>query len=121
MEDTYVDKLKQWIELDNSVAKLKDELSVFVEEKKDLEEEILQYVEDNKLDKVTVSTSDGSLKFSKRKISQSITIKYIKNTLEKYVQQEGISGIDIDSVCKFLSSNLETKSKTYIKRDVIDG
>lgn len=120
MDDAYVEKLKKWIELDNSVSKLKEEMSVFVEEKKELEEEIVQYVEDTKLEKVTVNTSDGALKFSKRKVTQCLTMKYIKNTLEKYVQQEEHATIDVDSICRFLASNLETKSKTYIKRDVYD-
>lgn len=117
MEDTYVDKLKQWIELDNSITELKDELSVFVGRKKELEEEILQYVQEKSLDKVTIPTSDGALKFAKRKVPQAITMKYIKGTLEKYVQQEGDIGINIENICKFLASNLDTKSKTYIKRD----
>lgn len=118
MEELYIDKLKKWIELDNSVSKLKEEMSVFIEEKKELEDDILQYIEKHNLDKVTVNISDGSLKFPKRKVPQSITMKYIKSTLEKYVEQD--TTLDVDSICKFLASNLETKSKTYIKRGLQD-
>lgn len=120
MEETYIHKLKKWIELDNSVSKLKEEMSAFVEEKKELEDDILQYVEEHNLDKVTVNISDGSLKFPKRKVPQSITMKYIKSTLEKYVEQNKNNIFDVESICKFLSSNLETKSKTYIKRGLQD-
>ncbi len=120
MEDAYVDKLKKWIELDNSIAQHKEDMSGFVEEKKQLEDDILEYIEKNNLDRVTVNVSDGTLKFPKRKIQQAFTMKYIKTTLQKYVQIEENNSIDVDSVYNFLVSNLETKNKTYIKRDIHD-
>jgi uncharacterized protein YaaW (UPF0174 family) len=116
MEPSYVEKMKEWLDLDNKGTRLRDELAEINEEKKELEEEILTYVERNGLDKVTVNVSDGSLKFPKRNTQQSISLKYLKTTLSKYNEEQ--SKINVDDLYKYLVSNLETKTKMYIKRDV---
>lgn len=116
MEHQYVEKMTEWLELDNKAMKLKEQLQEVAEEKKGIEEEILKYVEDNGLDKITVNISDGSLKFPKRTTQQSISLKYLKTTLSKYSEQK--QGVDADELYKFLISNLETKTKMVIKRDI---
>jgi hypothetical protein len=116
MNHEYIDKMKEWIELDNKSIKLKEDISEISELKKELEDDILKYVEIEGLDKVTVNVSDGSIKFPKRNTQQTMSLRYLKNTLEKY--NEDHSPIDVSNIYKFLISNLETKSKMYIKRDV---
>ena len=120
MEQKYVDKLKRWIEVDNSITRIKDQLSKLVEEKKGLEEEVLSYVEEQGLSGVSVNTSDGKLQFPTRKVHHSITGKYLKSMLIKY-NSEKEQMIDVDDVCNYLISNLEIKEKTYIKRQYQDG
>lgn len=120
MEEEYVEKLKKWIDYDNSISDLKEQLSKLNEQKKEIEDVVLKYVEDNNLSGVNVSISDGFLKFSKRKVQQGITMKFIKSTLNKY-KEETQQPIEVDDVCKFLMSNLDAKQKVYIKRDYKDG
>jgi hypothetical protein len=120
MEDEYVEKLKKWIDYDNSITELKEQLSKLNEDKKEIEDVVLKYVEDNNLSGVNVTISDGLLKFPKRKVQQGITMKYIRATLNKY-KDETNQHIEIDDICKFLMSNLDTKQKVYIKRDYKDG
>jgi chromosomal replication initiation ATPase DnaA len=117
MDNQYIDKLKEWIELDNQVIRLKEQLTDINEDKKELEEEILKYVEDNSFDKLTINISDGSLKFSQTTQKSPISIKFLKSTLNKYNEEHNKS-VDIDNLLKFISSSIETKTKRYIKRDV---
>lgn len=117
MDNRYVDKMKEWLELDNQVMKIKEELNELNDQKKELEDEILQYVEDNALEKVTVNISDGTLKFAQTSQKQALSIKVLKNVLGKFIEDKNCN-LDVDEVVKFISSNLESKSKKYIKRDV---
>jgi hypothetical protein len=117
MDDTYVDKLKEWIELDNQAIRLKEQLNDVNDNKKEIEEEILQYIEANSFDKLTINISDGNLKFPQATTKSPLSIKFLKNTLNKYNDEHGQT-VDIDKILKFISSNMETKTKRYIKRDV---
>jgi hypothetical protein len=116
MNNEYIEKMKEWIELDNKSMKLKEDMTEIAELKKELENDILQYVEKQGLEKVTVNVSDGSIKFPKKNALQTISFKYLKSTLEKYNTEQSI--IDVPLIYNFLVSNLETKSKLSIKRDV---
>lgn len=138
MDTVYIDKVKSWLALDNQSLRLKEEmekkteklkleLDTIVEgykqrmdkvgdEKKELEEDILKYVETNALEKMTLSLSDGSLKFTKKSTQQSVSLKYLKTTLGKYSEEK--EAIDAEDVYKYLVSNLETKTKLSMKREV---
>jgi hypothetical protein len=116
MDTTYIDKMKDWIDLDNKTIELKEKLNEIANKKKELEDDITKYIEDNNFEKITVDVDDGHLKFQKRNTTQTISLKYLKSTLLKYHEEK--EEINIDGIYDFLSSNLETKSKIYIKRDV---
>lgn len=116
MYHQYVEKMKEWVDIDNKMMQLKEQLHELSDEKKEVEEEILKYVEVKGLDKVTVNIDDGTLKFPKRSTQQSISLKYLKTTLGKYA--EDVSVINVEELYKFMVSNLETKIKMYIKRDI---
>jgi hypothetical protein len=120
MEGEYVNKLHQWIDYDNAISRMKDELAKLNESKKVIEDDVIKYVEEKELLGVSVSTSDGLLKFPKRKVQQGMTMKYVKTTLQRY-NDEHEENVDVEQVCKYLSSHLETKQKTYIKRDYKEG
>lgn len=119
MNQEYVGKLKQWIDYDNSITNLKAQLARLNESRKEIEDDVLKYIEESNLSDVNVSISDGILRFPKRKVQQSITMKYIRSSLIAY--NETHPQVNVDDICKFLASNLETKQKTYIKRDYKEG
>lgn len=120
MDEVYVDKLKKWIEYDNSITQLKEKMSVLNESKKQIEEDVIQYIEHSGLSGVSVAISDGSLKFPTRKIQQSMSLKFIRSVVDKYNEEKG-QQIDNEQFCQFLMSKLDTKQKIYIKRDHVDG
>lgn len=116
MDDTYLEKLRKWIDLDNRTARLKSQLAELGDEKKQVEDEIVDYVKANNLDKVTVNIADGTLKFAKRSSQQAMSIKYLKATLIKYNEEQ--EPINTDAVLQYLVTNLESKTKMFIKRDM---
>jgi Family of unknown function (DUF5760) len=119
MDDVYVYKVKEWITLDDQTTELKSSMNGLIEKKKELEDDILKYVVENKLEDVTVTFGGKKLKFSKTNVKQAMSIKYIKSALTKYNEEHvNDTKIDVDDLCKFLLDNLETTSKVCIKRPI---
>lgn len=116
MDNQYVEKMKEWIEMDNVYSALRQQMNELNEKKKELEDDILKYIEENNFEKVVVTVSDGTLKFPKRSQQQAISLKFLKTNLTKYNDEK--ESINVEEVFKFLTSNLETKTKLSIKRDV---
>lgn len=117
MEADYVEKVKEWVELDNKAMELKTSISDLNEKKKELEEDIIEYVEKNQLENISLNITDGKLKFPKTTVKQSLSFKYLKTALGKY-NEEHSSHLDVDALCKYLVDNLETTSRLTIKRTV---
>lgn len=117
MDDVYVSKVKEWIALDDQTAELRNSISVLNEKKKELEDDIVKYVIDKKLEDVTVTFGDKKLKFAKTNVKQALSIKYIKTALTKYNEkQANNSKIDVEDLCQFFLENLETTTKVCLKR-----
>jgi hypothetical protein len=115
MDIVYIKKIQEWVDCDNKVLKFKEDVKESTEKKKELEEEILQYVEDNKYDKLTLNISDGNIKFSKRTSTQPLSIKTLKNIFENYNNDGG--NLNVSELMKFISDSLETKQKVHMTRD----
>jgi len=116
MDLQHIKKVQEWVELDNKVLRNKEQMKEHVERKKELEDDILQYVESNKIDNLSLNISDGTIKFSKKTNTQPLSIKVIKACLEKYSSKNNVD-IDVDDICNFINASLEKRSSSYMKRD----
>jgi hypothetical protein len=116
MDHQHLEKIRKWIDLDNKVVQLKSHLAELTDEKKELENDILEYIKSNSLEKVKVNVADGTLKFAKRSSQQAMSIKYLKTTLMKYNEEE--EPINTEAVLQYLLTNLQTKTTMFIKRDI---
>jgi hypothetical protein len=117
MDLSYINRVKEWVEIDNKLLRSKNELKDIVDKKKRLEEEILEYVETNKLENLCLNITDGTVKFSKRNQTQSLSIKVIKSMLESYIDKRN-KKVDVDDICDFIVTNLEKKTQVFMKRDI---
>lgn len=117
MDIKYVRKIQEWVELDNKVLKTKEEMKEIYDKKKEVEDEILDYVEEHKFDNLSLSISDGTIKFSKRNTTQPLSMKTLKSILEKYSKDH--TNLDVNEICDFVSKNMEKKSSICMKRDIM--
>lgn len=115
MDPTYVSKVQEWVECDNVIAKHKEDMKTVHDKKKTLEDDIIKYVEDHKYDKLIINITDGHIKFGKRKVTQSMSMKTLAAILDKYSKQH--ETLDVQSIMKFVDESLETKSKTIMSRE----
>jgi hypothetical protein len=116
MDIEYVKKIQKWVEYDNILTKHKTEMKDVVEKKKELEENILKYVEDNKYDKLTINISDGNIKFSKRNVTQPLSMKTLKIILDKYNSEH--QSLDVPEILKYIDDSLEVKKKILMSREI---
>ena len=116
MDPRYVEKIQEWVKLDNQLLRFKESNSEVIQKKKELEENILEFITQNKLESLTINISDGSIKFGTQNSKAPLTMKSLKSILDKYNNE--IAPIAVDDLIKFINSNMESKSRTFIKRDV---
>jgi hypothetical protein len=117
MDLKYVKKVQEWVEMDNKIIRNKESMKEAVDRKKDLEDEIMDYVESNKIDNLSLNISDGTIKFAKKVTTQTLSIKALKGLMEKYVTENNLD-LNVDAVCNYVNTNLEKKSSLYMKRDI---
>jgi hypothetical protein len=130
MDSDTVDKLRRWVELDNKILRNKQEMATVVEEKKEVEDTILDYVETQNLENITVSITDGTIKFAKRTTTQALTLKTLRLLLDRFVEDEDKDTTThdaasdknqrdlLDRVYEFVSSHLTKKTTHVMSRSI---
>lgn len=82
--DELVSMVKEWVIHDNSMIRIKDQTKELQEKKNTIEEKIVQFVEDNDLIDINLQISDGSLSFSKKKVTlpqMSLTMNRVRDVV----------------------------------------
>lgn len=105
-------KIKRWVELDNQIKSSADEIRDIRTEKAVINDEILDIVEEKRLDKATVNISDGKLRFVAAKHTAPITLTYIEKCLSELIT----NGKQVEQIMSYIKKNRETKTIMEIKR-----
>jgi hypothetical protein len=118
MDKSYVQKIKQWVELDNMIEARKAKMKVHVDEKKELEDDILGYIDQQNLQNVQINIPDGNIKFTETTTTTGITLKSIKEGLNVFFEQSQINNTPItaDAIYAFLLNSRQSKKKLLMKR-----
>ena len=111
--------IKQWVQLDNRMKVLGDEVKELRTQKNELNKKISSFVEDNNMNHVTVEITGGKLRFAEVKQTQALTIGYIKqcleesfDELEKYPTRE----TKLEYLIEYIKQNRSVKYVKDIKR-----
>lgn len=118
MDKSYVQKIKQWVELDNMIEARKAKMKVHADEKKELEDDILGYIDQQNLQNVQINIPDGNIKFTETTTTTGITLKSIKEGLNVFFEQSQINNTPItaDAIYAFLLNSRQSKKKLLMKR-----
>jgi len=119
MDPNTIKKVQKWVELDNKIEMKKMKLKEYVDEKKDLEEDIIDFVTKHDKKNLQINTSDGQINFIEQKSTQLLTVKYLKEALTAYFEQhQTLETADVKSILDFICSNREIKQKVVMKRHI---
>lgn len=106
--------VKQWVELDNKLKELSEEVKSLREQKKQFEESILDFISDNSTNNATpvIKISDGKLKYVETKQTQPLTLKFIEQCLSDKIQNANT----VAQLMNYIKSKRESKSVPELKR-----
>ena len=100
-------QIRQWVNLDNKVKLLLEEVKTIRDEKNKTELKILEYVEANQLNKATVNISDGSLRFVTVKQTPTLTLTYVEKCLSQCITNK-------DQVQKIMQVIKDERNAKYV-------
>lgn len=132
MEPQYIAKIQEWVKLDNKIIEienkvqpLKDSIKNILDENKtiydkkcEVEKDIIEYIHENKMDKVTINTSDGNIKFAKRTNTQSLSMKLLRSIMKGYEEEN--PDVQAEDIMNYIMNKLEKRSMLSIKRQITE-
>ena len=111
--ERFQNNIQKWVELDNKVKNLNEEIRAYRNQKNELADDIFAVVETNNLKKAVIEISDGSLKFNTVKNTQPLTLKFIHKCLSECINNTDT----VDNLLKYIKSQRESKYVQQIKRN----
>ena len=114
VSDNFKNNIKTWVELDNKQKELRRKALLYGKEKDKIQAGIIDYMSANKLEDKDLIISDGKLKYSYSKTSESISKGYIEKQLTIFLKNPKIA----KEATEFIYSNRATKSKAVLKRTI---
>lgn len=124
MDSQYVNKVREWVELDNKIIRTNDQIKTHLEDiseckekRKVIEDDIVEYIQKNKYEKLTLNIRDGVIKFGKKTQSQPLNLKLVKTLLDKYALEKNI---DTNDIYDYFMNNIDKKTTYFIKREFGD-
>ena len=108
----FQESIKTWVNIDNELKVINNKARELREERKDIQDEIMQYVETNKLSNATVNISDGQLKFANVRQQSSLTYTHVKTCLMDCIQDEE----NVKKIMKYIKQKRDFKYVPDIKR-----
>lgn len=109
---SFEEDIKKWVTVDNEIKKLNEEAKTLREQRSNLTLSINTYVESNDLKHATVKISDGRLKFQSVKVTQPLTLKYVKECLNDCIGNEE----QVSAIMSHIKSNRDSKYVDEVKR-----
>ena len=114
-KEQLVNNIKEWINYDNEIKKLKKEVKIRKEKQKKLTDDIVKVMKAKEID--CFDLNDGKLIYSQSKTKQTINKQHIMNCLEKYFKENGDENM-ITDLTNFILENREIKVKETIRRKI---
>lgn len=105
--------VKEWVQTDNEIAKLKAHMKVLNEKKKTLTTQLLDVMKTNDIDCFDIK--GGSINYKKNNVKKPISAKTLIGSLTKYYENDPATAEELG---KFILNDRETQVKETIKRKV---
>jgi len=108
----FENNIKKWVQIDNNVKLLNDNLKTLRDQRNQLNHEIVDYASKHNMSDSIIKISDGKLKFVNTSKIEPLTFKYIETTLAEIISDKSQIKFIIDT----LKQKRENKTIFEIKR-----
>lgn len=105
-----VSSIKDWLSLNNKLTSLQKEIKEIRNEKKKLESNLINVMENNNIDEFTIN--NGKLLYKKTKTKNPINKDYLYKVLEDYFKKT--PNIDSNDVTQFILENRSFKENSSL-------
>lgn len=112
-KEELVNNVKEWINIDNDISKLKAEIKDKNNKKKILSTNLLNVMKSHSIDCFDIN--GGAIIYKKTKVKKPITSKILLKTLEDYFKNDPTSAQELT---KQILENREESIKETIKRKI---
>jgi len=109
---SFEENIQNWVLLDNQLKILNEKIHSVRDKKSQLLDSITEYAEKNKLMDANIQISDGKLKFTKTRISEPLTFKYLEKSLSNIIRNEA----QVKQIMEHIKNNREIKIVPEMKR-----
>lgn len=109
---SFEESIKTWVSLDNKIKEHNENLRELRQQRNEISQHVYEHVNDKNLNHATVQISDGTLKFQSVKVTQPITLKFIKQCLMDCIANEE----DVEKIMVHIKDSRESKYIEDIKR-----
>lgn len=114
VSDNFKNNIKHWVDLDNKQKELRKKVLEYGKEKNNIQAGIIDYMSTNKLEDKELIISDGKLKYSYSKTSESFSKSYIEQKLAIFLKNPQVA----KDATEFLYSSRTIKKKAVLKRTI---
>tara|TARA_Y100000389_G_scaffold192924_1_gene221118 strand:- start:12541 stop:12888 length:348 start_codon:yes stop_codon:yes gene_type:complete len=111
-KDVLVKTIKEWIDHDNHIKTLQQQIKEHRNEKKSLTDNLLEIMKENEIDCFDIN--NGKIIYCKNKVKTPLNKKTLLETLEKYFEDR--PDIDANEVGHFVLDNRKVEIKEIIRR-----
>jgi len=108
----FENQIKEWVQIDNQLKLLNDKTKLLREQRNKLNENIINYANNNDIFNSQIQISDGKLKFTNTKVSSPLTFKYLEKCLGEVIRNEN----QVKQIMEYVKSKREIKTVAEIKR-----
>lgn len=110
----FVENIKQWVTIDSQLKLVNGKTKQMRDYKSKLNEEIIQYIQEKKLENIKIQITDGELKIYEKKEYPPLTFAYIEKCLGQIIPDKS----HVDYIIQYLKDNREITTHTDIRRIV---
>ena len=114
MSDSFKNKIKQWVTLDNEIKLLSDRIKEIKDERQEVNQDILFYVESNNLKTSTIQLSDGCLKFINNKTYTPLTFSFLEQCMKDIIPEN-----EVEHIIQHIKHKRCIQNSTCIKRNIL--
>jgi len=109
---SFENKVQQWVQLDNQLKKLNDQVKLLREQRNTLETTLTTYAKTNNMTDTTIKINNDKLKFVETKQPEPLTFKYLEKTLGEIIKNE----TQVQAIMEHIKQKRSTKIVSEIKR-----
>jgi len=95
---SFENKIQKWVQLDNELKKLNEQVKQLREQRNSLENSITTYVKTNNMSDKTIKVENDKLKFVETKVPEPLTFKYLEKTLGEIIKNDSQVHLIMDHI-----------------------